>query len=112
MACLEIDRELASFFTMLTLLLLLLLGTKTHTTTKYQPHPPVLPGTHVALLSIFGLILGIGIGICVKPCVDRINNKSKSSNARAVSGDRGLESWASSAGNRSVSASVMLWRDA
>lgn len=61
---------------------------------------PIDAGVHVALLSIFGVVLGIGIGICIKPCVDRHNNKLKNqSQASTISGDRGLEAW-SSAANR------------
>lgn len=54
----------------------------------------------MALLSVFGLILGIGVGICIKPCVDRHNMRIKKSSG-AIAGDRGLEAWSSSA-NRSV----------
>eukprot|EP00903_Cladosiphon_okamuranus_P015188 g14041.t1 len=63
--------------------------------------------THVALVSVFGLILGIGVGICIKPCVDRHNQKMKASSG-SVSGDRGLESWTSSAANSTTNGSFRL----
>ncbi|CAN0053053.1 unnamed protein product [Scytosiphon promiscuus] len=53
-------------------------------------------GTHLALLSVFGLILGIGCGICLKPWVDRHNKKIKSSSG-SIAGESGLEAWSSSA---------------
>lgn len=63
----------------------------------------------MALLSIFGLILGIGCGICLKPWVDRHNKKIKSSSG-SIAGESGLEAWSSSAATRfaTVAAAVLV----
>ncbi|CAB1118839.1 unnamed protein product [Ectocarpus sp. CCAP 1310/34] len=59
---------------------------------------------HVALLSIFGVVLGIGIGICIKPCLDRHNKMlNQKSQASTISGDRGLEAWSSAANSNNGS---------
>lgn len=52
-------------------------------------------GVHVALVSIFGIIFGIGVGLCMKPCLDKYTNGGKGGTVHTT-GDRGLEAWSQS----------------
>lgn len=45
-------------------------------------------------MSVFGVILGVGVGLCIKPFIEKYKKKAKGSNH--ISGERGLEAWSQS----------------